>query len=410
MDIKPLLDREIKLTMGCTDPGTVAYAAAQAASLLPGELAAIRVRLSPNLYKNALYVGIPILKQRGIEHAALLGALIKRPEKKLEVLSLIDETVLRQFALAKERLEISVDYQEFADPLYLEVECRSAGHCVKVVIQGDYDRITQIVCDQELLHTAAAAALPQDAPAGVSWGELYHSALHGGLEELKELGEYEAINRRAAFHGAAGAELCPAADRDIHAMAGVCREYVFRASRMRMSGEPFQIASVAGSGNLGIASMLSVAGLCDCLDAAPERRLRALALSVLTAIYIKSFMDRTTVMCGTAMAGAAGAGAAAAYLFGGDRSAVERAIDTALGTLTGILCDGAKESCAFKVSMAAANGVVDGYMAVRERYIRGASGMITADIDRTIRNIGRINNECMKEVNHSILKIIQNRY
>ncbi len=410
--IRHILENEIKMTMGCTDPGAIAFAASQAAALLEGDLKCIELCLSKNIYKNAVFVGIPGIKKSGIEYAALLGAVIKKPELKLAVLSEINSEMQELVKHYIETIPVKVDYSDLDEPLYISVTLSSDICGVTVIIKGDYDWIYHIEKNKEILYHCEPKKISEKY-SSVEWKfkNLYNSIVNCQIDDENIL-KYEEINKKAAMHELPEETLnyiqriARLDSIPIHDLSNVALIYVLNASRMRMSGERFPIVSVAGSGNLGILSMLAVSAVCDALKKRPQERKTALYLSVLTAIYIKSQMNRLTVMCGTAVAGAAGAAAATAYLLGGGFEEAENAINTVIGSIGGMLCDGAKESCALKVSFAAECGVKSGNMAMDKTGIQTGSGIISDSIDENIRNIGLINNIGMKEADNIMLSIL----
>ena len=410
--IRGILEREFKMTMGCTDPGAVAYAASKAASLLDGELNGMDVVLSKNIYKNAVYAGIPVVKKAGIEYAALLGAMVRRPELKLAVLSEVTSKMVERLDDYAVNIPVAVKCSDIEEPLYISVTCKSELSSVTVTIKGDYDWICSIQKDGKTLHLNEPASKGADSFfRDLRFIDLYRIAVEEENDECCLL-EHEKINREAAF-AVMTEELKAYQDRLAHRdeftindIAGMARMYVLSASRLRMSGERVPVVSLAGSGNHGIITLLTVSAVCDALRVERTDRIKALYLAALTAVYIKSHMNRLTVMCGTAIAGAAGAAAATSLLLGGGCSEAEHAVNTVLGTIGGMLCDGAKESCAFKVGTAAECAVTSGYMAVKHKGIKPGSGIITDDIDNNIQNMGYINNAGMKEADNIMVEII----
>lgn len=412
--VRRALDREIKMTMGCTDPGAIAFAATKAASLLDGDLNSIDVVVSKNIYKNAVYVGIPVIKRFGIEYAALLGAIIKKPELKLAVLSEINSNMQRSLEDYLQRIPVTVTCSDTDETLYISVTCNSLVSNVTVIIKGDYDWIYHIEKSQQVIYHNEPEKGIEYNYEDWSFKDIYFMATTEYIDDSSIL-EYEEINKKAAFSALSEdtklylERLKQLDEVPLNDVANIARMYVLNASKMRMSGERVPIVSLAGSGNLGITSILAVSAVCDALSKNNEDRTRALYLSALVAIYIKSRMNRLTVMCGTAIAGAAGAAAATSYLLGGGYEEAEDAVNTVIGSIGGVLCDGAKESCAFKVSFGAECAIISGSMAFNKTGIQPGSGIITYDIDENIRNIGHINNVGMKEVDNILLNILSSQ-
>ena len=185
-------------------------------------------------------------------------------------------------------------------------------------------------------------------------------------------------------------------------------EWVFDASKKRMSGEPVSIISLCGSGNLGITTLLPVSCLASYLKTSDLERGRALALAILTAIYIKNKMNIVTTICGSALAGACGVSAAVAYLYDGKLENIKNAINTSITAIFGIICDGAKESCSFKVSSAVRNAVLIGYNSVKGIYAKEGEGIICHDLNETINAISKMNNTSMYSLEKMILEEIKN--
>lgn len=410
--IRSILENEIKMTMGCTDPGAIAFAASQAAVLLDGDLKSIDIILSKNIYKNAVYVGIPVIKKFGIEYAAILGAIIKKPELKLAILGEVTLELQNEVSNYLNTIPVIVEYSDIDEPLYISVKCSSDISSVTVIIKGDYDWIYHIEKNDKILYHSEDKIISEKySYEGWNFKNLFYSAVSTQIDD-ENIVKYEDINKRAAMHEMPEETrlyLKRIAQLDsipVNDLANIARIHVLNASRLRMSGERFPIVSVAGSGNLGILSIVAVSAVCDALKKTSQERQTAIYLSVLTAIYVKSQMNRLTVMCGTAVAGAAGAAAATAYLLGGGFEEAENAINTVIGSIGGMLCDGAKESCALKVSFAAECAVISGNMAMNKTGIRTGSGIVTDNIDENIRNIGLINNLGMKEADNIMLGIL----
>jgi len=411
-EVRSVLDREIKMTMGCTDPGAIAYAASKAASILDGDLKNIDILLSKNIYKNAVYVGIPVIKKNGIEYAALLGAMVRKPELKLAVLREISTEMLENLDYYVKRIPVSVVCSDIDEPLYISVTCSSDISVSTVIIKGDYDWIYHIEKDNQVIYHADPKENGEEYTCkDWNFNDLFFIATNENIDAGFLL-KYEEINKEAAMSTLSYdtklylQKLAKYTAVSISDMANMARIYVLNASKMRMSGERVPIVSLAGSGNLGITALLTVSAVCDALKKTSEEKVKALYMSILISIYMKSQMNRLTVMCGTAVAGAAGAAAATAYLLGGGCREAESAVNTVIGSIGGILCDGAKESCAFKVGFAAECAVISGSMAVNNAGIKPGSGIITHDIDRNIRNIGYINNVGMKEVDNIMISIL----
>lgn len=400
-----IIEKEIKMTLGCTDPGAVAYALAYAAKELEEEVLEIELKLSKSLYKNALSVGIPYLKKSGIHYAALLGAIIKKPENKLEVLKDVDELTLKILDDWIDKVKIIVDYIEDVQPLYLEVSCVGETKTVKVILKDDYDNIYQVYKNGKLTFENNITQDKLDDCVSLDLLDIYNYSINLNKENEESILYYESINKKVIDSGKHlnAIENTPLED----ALVRIGRKYVYEGCSKRMAGERVPVLSLWGSGNLGLTSMLSVSGMCDFINVDDTVRSRALTLSILTAICIKSKMNRVTIVCGTAIAGAAGSAAATVYLLGGDYNDIIAAINSLITSSFGILCDGAKDSCAMKTSLAVSNGIICGIEALKGNKIEAGRGIIHKDINKTFSYMGYINNNGMNQVDNIILDIIK---
>jgi len=399
-----LMLSELKLTMGCTDIGAVAFAAATASSVIEGELLSISILLSPMIYKNALNVSIPYIKTSGIGYAAILGAIISNPDKKLAVFDDITPDIIDKYENIKNQIHVSVDYVESKDPLYIEVECiKTLGtekNTGKVIIKGNYHSIHAIYKNNQNIYYEDIQTDIVEKNLNLSISEIYEYIFNMNYEDVKLLFKYEEVNKRATEKS----KIIKSRSDEfpISYLSYKASQWVFDASEKRMSGEPVTIVSLCGSGNLGITTILPVSCVATYLKTSDLERGRALALAILTVIYIKNKMNIVTTICGSALAGACGVSAAVAYLYDGNLENIKNAIDTSITTVFGVICDGAKESCKFKVSSATGNAVIIGYNSVKGIYAKEGEGIIQHDLNDTINVIAKMNNVSM----HSLEKMI----
>jgi L-cysteine desulfidase len=173
-----------------------------------------------------------------------------------------------------------------------------------------------------------------------------------------------------------------------------------------MSGMRVPIIAIAGSGNHGIVNFLGPLAVAQAVGASEEQLARALAISSTVTVYIKGFIQRMTAFCGCAVAASPGVAASATHLLGGNWDAMTRAMHSVIGALAGMVCDGAKESCAYKISMATATAIQSAYLAAEGVGVESQMGVVGADIEATIRNLGALNNPGMVETDRFLLDLI----
>jgi L-cysteine desulfidase len=404
-----LMLSELKLTMGCTDIGAVAFAAAAASSVIQGDILSISVLLSPMIYKNALHVAIPHIKRSGIGYAAIFGALINNPEKKLAILNDITPEIIDKYESIKKQICVSVDYVENNNLLYIEVECikllGSERNIGKAIIKGSYDRIQTIYKNNEIIYHEDKQIDREVKSLNLTIEEIYKYISNMNYETVKLLFESEEINKKATNKSKKTININK--NLSISDLSYEAGEWVFDASKKRMSGEAVNIVSLCGSGNLGITTLLPVSCITSYIGNPSLERGKSLALAILTAIYMKSKMNIVTTVCGSALAGACGVSAAVAYLYGGNLENINNAINTSITAIFGVLCDGAKESCTFKVSSAVRNAVIIGYNSVKGIHAKEGEGIIYHDINDTINVISKLNNISMDSLEKKILENIK---
>lgn len=405
-----LIISELKLTMGCTDIGAVAFAAATASSVIEGKLLSISILLSPMIYKNAINVSIPYIKRSGIGYAAILGALINNPEKMLAVFDDITPEIIDKYETIKNQIHVTVDYVESNDPLYIEVECLkilgAEKNTGKVIIKGNYDSIQTVDKNSQNIYYKDIQTDIVEKDLDLNILEIYKYISNMNYEDVKPLFEYEDVNKKATEKNKIIEN--KSNQFPISHLSYEAGQWVFDASQKRMSGEPVTVVSLCGSGNLGITTLLPVSCIASYLKTSDLERGKALALAILTAIYIKNKMNIVTTICGSALAGACGVSAAVAYLYNGNLENIKNAIDTSITAVFGVICDGAKESCKFKVSSATRNAVLIGYNSVKGIYAKEGEGIIHHDLNDTINVMAKINNISMYSVEKMILDDIKN--
>ncbi len=417
-----VLRSEVARTMGCTDPVTVALGVARAAEALGRPPERVKVVVSVNIYKNAISVGVPGTGERGLPIAAALGALIAESREELALLSEITPAQLDAARALVTQGAVTVDYLTSApDVLYLKAEVAAGDDTAYAIISGDYTNIVEVGRNGEILVAWDAGVKADEAASfltleGLRLGELFDLVEEFSEKELAFLVEAAVINRQAAEASLAdpqfvlGRALQAQATADLPApFAAIHRAQtlVAAASEARMAGAAVPIMAVAGSGNQGISNFLGVLGVAEALGSPLDAMARALALSSAVVVLVKGYAARMTAFCGGAIAASCGVAAGATYLLGGDAVAADRAIQTIIGALACIVCDGAKESCAYKMGTSVASAVQYAYLAVAGVGAPPSAGLVAASAEATMAHLGELNNEGMQEMDAYMLRIIR---
>ena len=415
-----LINREVVPAIGCTEPIAVALCTARAAETLGVGPERIAVRLSANILKNAMGVGIPGTGMIGLPIAVALGALIGRSEYRLEVLrDVTPEAVERGREMIGRRC-ISIGLKEgVCEKLYIEAEVEAAGHRAVAVIAGGHTDFVFVSRDGEVLFDKRTPA-GGDEEAGevpLTLARVWDFAMTSPVEELRFILETRRLNMAAAERSLAGeyghcVGRTLRCDRERKVMGDSLftriLSYTSAACDARMAGAMIPVMSNSGSGNQGIAATLPVAVYADEVHASEEQTIRALALSHLTVIYIKQSLGRLSALCGCVVA-ATGSSCGITYLMGGGYEQAAAAVKNMIANLTGMICDGAKPSCAMKLTSGVSTAVLSAMMAMDGRCVSSVEGIIEEDVDRCIRNLTAIGREGMDETDRLVLRIMTNK-
>lgn len=415
-----LINREVVPAIGCTEPIAVALCTARAAETLGAGPERIAVRLSANILKNAMGVGIPGTGMIGLPIAVALGALIGRSEYRLEVLrDVTPEAVERGREMIGRRC-ISIGLKEgVCEKLYIEAEVEAAGHRAVAVIAGGHTDFVFVSRDGEVLFDKRTPA-GCDEEAGevpLTLARVWDFAMTSPVDELRFILETRRLNMAAAERSLAGeyghcVGRTLRCDRERKVMGDSLftriLSYTSAACDARMAGAMIPVMSNSGSGNQGIAATLPVAVYADEVHASEEQTIRALALSHLTVIYIKQSLGRLSALCGCVVA-ATGSSCGITYLMGGGYEQAAAAVKNMIANLTGMICDGAKPSCAMKLTSGVSTAVLSAMMAMDGRCVSSVEGIIEEDVDRCIRNLTAIGREGMDETDRLVLRIMTNK-
>ena len=415
-----LINREVVPAIGCTEPIAVALCTARAAETLGAGPEKVAVRLSANILKNAMGVGIPGTGMIGLPIAVALGALVGRSEYRLEVLrDVTPEAVERGREMIGRRC-ISIGLKEgVCEKLYIEAEVEAAGHRAVAVIAGGHTDFVFVSRDGEVLFDKRTPA-GCDEEAGevpLTLARVWDFAMTSPVEELRFILETRRLNMAAAERSLAGeyghcVGRTLRCDRERKVMGDSLftriLSYTSAACDARMAGAMIPVMSNSGSGNQGIAATLPVAVYADEVHASEEQTIRALALSHLTVIYIKQSLGRLSALCGCVVA-ATGSSCGITYLMGGGYEQAAAAVKNMIANLTGMICDGAKPSCAMKLTSGVSTAVLSAMMAMDGRCVSSVEGIIEEDVDRCIRNLTAIGREGMDETDRLVLRIMTNK-
>ncbi|WP_419867665.1 serine dehydratase subunit alpha family protein [Clostridium perfringens] len=411
------LKKEVVPSEGCTEPIAIAYAASIAAEHLKGEIKEVNIYLSKNVIKNALGVGIPGTGGVGIEIAAALGISIQKSYKKLTILSNFTEDELKKAKEIVDENIINIKQKNTNKALYIEVELLSETSKSKVIIEDTHTNVTLIECDDEIImdnNSEVSEDLEEDYKL-FKIADIYNFAKEADFDDIKFILESAKMNEKVSEEGLKG-------DYGLQVGSKIIQKGNFNlfsndasnkiiaasaaASDARMDGCAMPIMTTAGSGNQGIACSIPVAQTARLLDKSEEELARALVLSNLVTIRIKKHMGRLSPLCGAGIAGATGAYCGITYLLGGNLENINYCINNMISDLSGMICDGAKETCALKIATGTNAAIQCANLAINGISATANDGIVAKDVEETIESIETLIQNGFKNVDDTILNIM----
>lgn len=411
-EILALLHREVVPAIGCTEPMAVALCVARAKELLGCLPERIELRLSANILKNAMGVGIPGTGGMvGLPIAIALGAIGGKSCLGLEVLrdcTDADLSAAKRY-IAEDHIDIKLEEKD-PDKLYIHVQVKAAGKEAEATIKGTHTNFvseTSVSTTEEVAETDVSLTLKQ----------VYDFATTQPLSDLRFILEARDLNQAAAEEGLRenyghqlGKTMCSPLGR------GIMGDSIFSkilsvtscACDARMAGAMIPVMSNSGSGNQGICATMPVVVFARENHNTEEELIRALTLSHLTAIYIKQSLGTLSALCGCVVA-STGSSTGITYLMGGTYEQIAYSVKNMIANLTGMICDGAKPSCALKLTTGVSTAVMSAMLAIQNKHVTCAEGIIEEDVDRSIHNLTSIGSRGMDVTDRFVLDIMTHK-
>ncbi len=414
-----LLVHELIPALGCTEPIAIAYCTSCAASLLEQVPEKIILEASSNIIKNVKSVIVPNSHgMKGIEAAAILGALARAPERKLEVLEGLDDEQIVQAARLLSEGICEVRRLESPHPLHIIARCQAGGHEALAEICDQHTHLVRLALDGENKmedHVDSSTAEQSFDFSDLQLKDLIDYAEEGDFGEAEDsLQRQLKLNSAIAEEGLSNKWGANIGQLHKTQISGEEKAYTARkmaiamasaGSDARMSGCDLPVVINSGSGNQGMTVSMPPYAYARVYDIPRERLMKALALANLIALYQKNFIGRLSAFCG-AVSAAVGSVCGIAWMLGGDEDLLQRIINNTLGTISGMVCDGAKASCAAKIA-AALNVAFDAYeLAERGISFANGDGIVKASADETIRAVGRMARLGMRATDAEIIDIM----
>lgn len=409
----------VKPALGCTEPVAVGIAVAKAHEVVNGEVNDINVEVSPNIFKNGMGVGIPGTKEIGLVFASALAITCGDANLGLEVFKAVNDTAISQAEELVEKGLVNVELEDSKGNFYIRAKVKTDKGQGICVIRDNHTNIVYIEANGETLYESKEAntsdAHSNEYLKDVKLQDIREFVETVPYEDIKFLLEGVKLNMDMAKVGldekpgpGLGAAMNLLMDE------GVMKKDVINEARVltsaacdaRMAGINMPVMSSAGSGNHGITAIIPPTVVCEHIGCDDEKLARTLAFSHLITAYIKVFTGGLSPVCGCAVAAGIGASASIAWALGGTNEQIGGAIKNMVGTLTGMVCDGAKGGCAFKLSTASSEAIIQAKLAMSNIFINDLDGIVSPEVEKTIRNLGSFSDKGMSRADQEIIKIM----
>ena len=409
-----ILHEELVPAMGCTEPIAVAYAAALARKTLGTTPDAVDIAVSANIIKNVKSVVVPHTGGlRGIGAAAAAGIIAGNADRELEVLADITEEQVSQISDYLEKMPMSIKPSYSGYTFDIQIRCRAGQSTSSVQIAGSHTNVIRVKKDGDVLLTRDYT---ENGQAGKTDRELLNIEQIIAFADCVEIEDVkQVIDRQIAYNTAIAQEglrgewganigrvLLNAYGNEVFNRA---KATAAAGSDARMSGCELPVVINSGSGNQGMTAALPVIVYAEELKVSPELLYRALVVSNLVTIHLKTGIGRLSAYCGATSAGC-GAGAGITYLYGGRTHEISHTVVNAVAINSGMICDGAKASCAAKIASAVEAGLLGMQMQMQGTQFYGGDGIVVKGVENTIRNVGRLARIGMAETDKEIIQIM----
>ena len=409
-----ILREELVPAMGCTEPIAIALAAAKAREALGACPERCRVEVSGNIIKNVKSVVVPNTGGlRGLAAAAAAGIVAGDPDAQLQVISQVTAEDHKRIAAYLKAADFPIRESDSGYIFDIDIRLHAAGHSARCRIAGYHTNIIRIERDGEILRDVPYTEAGQNYATDRSLlniEQIVEFADSVNIEDvrptLQRQMEYNLAIAKEGLTGNYGARigqvLLNSYGNEVHVRA---KAWAAAASDARMNGCSLPVVINSGSGNQGITCSVPVLIYAEELKASDELKLRALTVSNLITTHLKTGIGRLSAYCGAISAGV-GAGAGITYLYGGKHKEIAHTIVNALAIDSGIICDGAKSSCAAKIASAVEAGLLGMEMYKHGSQFYGGDGIVTKGVENTIRNVGRLAKYGMAQTDKEIIDIM----
>ncbi|WP_448589419.1 L-cysteine desulfidase family protein [Thermodesulfobium sp.] len=420
--ILQILRDSVKPALGCTEPGSVAYAVSRAKEILGEEISKLTISVDKNILKNGMFVTIPGTKEKGIVFAAALSLVCGRSEYGLEALRDVNDSDIEK---AKEIIKnknnvISLELKKDIEGLYIKIEAEGYSHKSVVIIENRHDNIVfeskdDLVTKSDKVTNKVPNNHIKNKIKDFSIYELIDFVDNVEIEKIEFISDGIEMNKKIAYAGLkedVGVGFGRFIREKVVDTESLAVALTVSASEARMAGYPLPVMSSAGSGNHGLVAIIPISIIGEQSGFNKEEIIRAVALSHLLTSYVKSYTGVLSPLCGCGIAAGAGCSAGLTYLRVKNKVKkvkIVNSIKNVLAGLSGMICDGAKIGCAYKLYLSSISAIEASNMAINDIVIPSDNGILEDKAEDCIRNLGRISTEGMKDTDDTILDIMVNK-
>ncbi|MEG1255963.1 L-serine ammonia-lyase, iron-sulfur-dependent, subunit alpha [Clostridium sp.] len=412
-----ILKREVIPALGCTEPIALALATAKCSQALGGVPEKITVFVSCNILKNGMGVGIPGTGMVGLNIAAALGAIGGNSDEGLEVLKDVTKEHIEKSKQYLAENRITVELTKATEKLYIEVVGEKGEDSSSVIIKNKHNNIVLITRNEEILfeieEVKSVATNSEDECLSIK--SIYEFITTVPYEDIEFLMSGVEMNRRVSESGRiddyglkTGKTILNSKNNKV--FSDSLQTYAMGVTAAgvdaRMDGCTLPVMSTGGSGNQGLTATLPVIAVAEKLELSDDTLARAVALSDLVTIHVKSFIGRLSALCGCGVAASIGSSCAIVYMLGGDLCAINKTIKNMVADVSGMVCDGAKPGCALKISTAVGTAVLCAALAIDGIEVSSHDGIVHEDVERTIKNMADLGVVGMADADRVILNLM----
>ncbi|MEG2868277.1 MAG: L-serine ammonia-lyase, iron-sulfur-dependent, subunit alpha [Terrisporobacter sp.] len=418
-----ILRAEVKPAVGCTEPVAVALACAKAKELLGEEIVKHKVLVSPNVYKNAMCVGIPGTDRLGLKIAVAMGFVGGKSEGGLTILEGLTEEDVKASELYVDTQVIDISPLDTKEKVVIEVRLEGKNNTSRVIIKTKHDNFVllqkndEVLLNEEVEETTEAVSAPkvENIMDTITIEELVRNVENMEFEDIKFLLDGVKMNMDMAKYGleneigiGVGVGIKKAMEEGLLGDGIMTQAMMLTAaaSDARMGGAKLPVMSSNGSGNHGLTAILPVVAYDLKNPQGDDKLCRALAISHLVTAYVKNYTGRLSAVCGCGVAASTGATAGISWLMGGDMKHINGSIENMIADLSGMICDGAKAGCALKLSSAASAAVQSAVIAKGGYAVPPLNGIVGTKVEQSIQNLGRVSDKGMQITDEVILNVM----